>query len=413
MEAWTPLLGADAIALTLVRLPLFMGLWQLEMADEALGQVEQVLRRLEPVRDSYPDEYLHASNGRAACLRALGKWSESLESDREAHQWATEFLDPDELPAIRAGHNYAVALRTMGRFDEALELDTQCYARCVDRDDAGFDSTLTVHSFSNIAQDRRELGEYDAAVRLGEQALSRMGEAIGDRRHQYFLMARKDMAISLRKAGHYAQAFELSSELVQDYLAVYGQEHFETAAAHNALANDLRANEQYADAEREARFAHETCAGLAEDHPFTAACAVSLAAALRALDRGKEAMELDEEAVRILSTRLGEQHPYTLAALTDLATDLAEAGRTVEAAILGERTLELSRSVRGPEHPYTLLCAANLAFDLRSIGRDGQAEELLRETLGRYVATLGGQHPLCIAARAGRRATAEIEPAPM
>jgi tetratricopeptide (TPR) repeat protein len=413
LEAWAPLLGADAIALTLVRLPLFLGLWQLEMADEALGQVEQVLRRLEPVRAEYPDEYLHASNGRAACLRALGKWSESLASDRAAHRWAVEFLDPDELPAIRAGHNYAVALRTMGRFADALELDTQCYARCLDREGPGFDSTLTVHSFSNIAQDRRELGEYEAAVRLGEQALNRMGEAIGDRRHQYFLMARKDMAIALRKAGRYPEAFELSRELVQDYLAVYGREHFETAAAHNALANDLRSNERFVEAELEARFAYETCAALAADHPFTAACGVGLAAALRALGLGKEAMELDEEAVRILTARLGEQHPYTLAALTDLATDLAAAGRTAEAAILGERTLELSRSVRGPEHPYTLLCAANLAFDLRSIGREGPAAELLRETLGRYVATLGGTHPLCVAASAGIRATAEIEPAPM
>jgi tetratricopeptide (TPR) repeat protein len=413
LEAWSARLGEGDLALAFIRRPLFLALWHLEMADEALEQVELILRRIGPVREEYPDDYVHALNGRAACLRAIGKWAQSLESDREAYQWAVQSLDPGRLPAIRAGHNYAVALRTMGRFAQALEIDTQCYARSMERADAAFDSTLALHSFSNIAQDRRELGEYDAAVRLGEQVLDRMQRYFGDRRQPYFLMARKDMAIAQRKAGHYPQAFELSRELVQDYLAVYGREHFETAAAHNALANDLRSNKRYAEAEREARFAYETCAGLAEDHPFTAACAVGLAAALRALDRGTEAMELDEEAVRILTARLGEQHPYTLAALTDLATDLAAAGRTAEAVILGERTLELSRSVRGAEHPYTLLCAANLAFDLRSIGRDGPAGELLRETLGRYVATLGGQHPLCVAAREGVRATAEIEPAPM
>jgi hypothetical protein len=200
---------------------------------------------------------------------------------------------------------------------------------------------------------------------------------------------------------------------VADFVAVYGRRHFETAAAHTVLSCDLRVNGQLDEAEHTARAAYEICRNILADHPFTAACAVNLAGALREMNRNAEAEQLDRQALAIFTARLGNTHPYSLAAAVDLASDLAAVGRLPEAVSANIQTLEKSEKVRGPKHPYTLLCAMHLSFDLRAVERTDDAEELERKTLASYRDTLGEGHPESVAARDRIRITADVEPPPM
>lgn len=413
LAAWTPVLGEDSMRILRLRLVLFSSLWQLERTADAVAAVQTVVTRLKPMRDSHPEDYRRAANGMAACLRLLGDWRGSLEADLETRQWIEDRLGFDAEPSIRAGHNLAVALRMMGRFAEALELDLDCHERCVDHPDIGPHDPLTLHSLNNVARDRREVGEYGPAARLQESVVQRMTALFGNPRQQHLLRARKNLAVSLRKAGEYQNALERSRSALSDFEAVYGASHFETAAARTAYANDLRMTGNLDEALEQAQAAYEAAKANVADHPFTGGCAVNYAVVLRLCGRPEEAKALDEEAIGIFTERLGEEHCYTLAASGGLFDDLSALGRTAEAAILGRQTLERFRRVRGESHPYTLQCATNLALDLRALGREADADELEQDTLQRYRATLGEDHPDYRRAVDRVRGVMDIEPTPM
>lgn len=413
LAAWAPVLGDDHMACIRLRFELFALFWQLERTDEAGAMADSTWRGIEVMREEHPRESRVAANNMAAWLRLRGEWRRSYELDQETRDWAVERLGPDDVSTIRAGHNLAVALRMLGRFDEALELDLDCYARCVEHPELGPQDPLTLHSLNNVARDRREAGEYGPAARLQETVVQRMTELFGNPRQQHLLRARKNLAVSLRKAGDYEGALVLSRDFLPDFEAVYGVRHFETAAARTAYANDLRMTGSLVEAEDPARQAYEDARSIVADHPFTGGCAVNYAAVLRLLGRPEEAKALDEEAVAIFTARLGEEHYYTLAASGGLFDDLSALGRTAEAVLLGEQTLERFRQVRGESHPYTLQCATNLGLDLRALGRDAEADELERDTLRRYREILGEEHPDYRRALGRVRAVMDIEPTPM
>jgi tetratricopeptide (TPR) repeat protein len=415
LAAWTPLLGADHMSCVHLRLDLFNALWQLERIAEAVEIAESALRALKPQRHEYREEYRAAANGMAACMRLLGDWRGSLEADLETREWIEEeFRDEeDNVSRILAGHSLAVALRMMGRFAQALEVDLDCHARCEELPRLGPDNPVTLHSLNNVARDRRELGDYGPAARLQENVVERMAALFGDPRQQHLLRARKNLAVSLRKAGEYEAALALSAAFMADFDAVYGQAHRETAAARTAYANDLRMTGSLREAEVQAALAYKASRNTQADHPFTGGCAVNYAAVLRLLGRPQEAMALDEEAVALFAERLGEEHYYTLAASGGLFDDLSALGRVGEAAILGAQTLERFRRVRGASHPYTLQCAVNHALDLRALGRAEAAEELERDTLARYEDALGPGHPDVVRARDRVRGIMDVEPTPM
>jgi tetratricopeptide (TPR) repeat protein len=102
----------------------------------------------------------------------------------------------------------------------------------------------------------------------------------------------------------------------------------------------------------------------------------SLANGYRTLGRYQEAVELDEETLRVRERALGPEHPDTLQSRNNLASDYRELGRYQEAVELDEETLRVRERVLGPEHPDTLESRNNLADGYRAVGGDGEADEL-------------------------------------
>jgi tetratricopeptide (TPR) repeat protein len=412
-RVWEPVLGAESISVIQIEIAVSNTLWQLNQAGSALDKVLRLLPTVEPIRDRYPNDYIQTVNLIAACKRTSGDWRGAIAYDEEVHRWSAETLEPDEEAAMRAAHNLAVSLRMLGRFQEALDLDLDVYDRCMENPHLGDRNGLALHSVNNAARDRREMGEYEPAARLQADTVARFLAVFGVPRQQHVLRARKNYAVSLRKAGRYQEALNLARQVRADHEDVYGTAHFEFVAAATNLANDCRMCGLADEALLYAQEAHTASRQLDPRHPFTAACAVNLAAVRREAGEYAQALRLDEEAREILTASLGEDHPYTLAARVDLASDLAGLGRTAEAAALGESTLAQCGRVRGDSHPYTLQCAANLAMDLRALGRMEEADRLEGETLERYRNTLGPEHPEYVGARDRVRGTCDIEPPPM
>ncbi|GAA2036278.1 hypothetical protein GCM10009839_41440 [Catenulispora yoronensis] len=412
-QAWSDVLQDDPSGLPAIQIETASALWQLNRADEAYVTAAVAQASLADHSEYFPEDFVRATNLVAAGLRLKGDWRGAVPYDEQAYALAREQLGPDAVATIRAGHNLSVAYHMMGRFQEALELDQDTYQRCRHSPALGERNSLTLHSVNNIARDHRELGAYEQSARMQENTVTRMMDILGDRTQQHVLRARKNLAVCLHKAGDYERAVELSREVLADHVRAYGPRHFETVAAITNLANDLRMTGDLPEARDHAETAHRTAGEIDAAHPFTALCALNLAAVLRALGDADEARRLDEQAIATLTGKLGEQHRFTVAARVGLARDLALAGDLPEAIAEGTRTLEELRAVYGPEHPYTLQGAANLSLDLRAAARTAEADELERQTVTAYHQTLGERHPESVAARERVKGDCDVEPPPM
>ncbi len=134
-------------------------------------------------------------------------------------------------------------------------------------------------------------------------------------------------------------------------------------------------------------------AQLGIDHPDTLKSAMNLAISYRTLGRYKEALELNEETLKLQRIKLGLDHPDTLRSMNNLAINHADLGRQKEALQLREETLRLSRARLGPEDRATLRSMHNLAISYAALGRQQEALQLREATLKLRRAKLGPGHP--------------------
>lgn len=73
---------------------------------------------------------------------------------------------------------------------------------------------------------------------------------------------------------------------------------------------------------------------------------------------------------------LGPEHPTTLRSRNNLAVGYRDLGWVQEALELDQETLKIRERVLGPEHPHTLDNRNNLASGYRALGRDADADRL-------------------------------------
>lgn len=232
-------------------------------------------------------------------------------------------LGPDDGDTLKAAVAYAYALREMGRYDEALELDQDALARY--RRTLGDDDADTLSAAHNVGADLYELGSYREAAVLDKDILFRRRRILGDD-HPDTLSSAGNLAGDLRGLGELLAARDLD----EDNLA------------------------------RRRRI-------LGDDHPHTLTSASSLTLDLRALGDLLAARELCEDTLSRRRSVLGDDHPRTLASASDLASVLRELGDYQTARELDEETLNRCRRVLGDDHPRTHASAENLAADLREL----------------------------------------------
>ncbi len=118
----------------------------------------------------------------------------------------------------------------------------------------------------------------------------------------------------------------------------------------------------------------------------------NLANSYIAANRLKEALELDEETVRLLKAKLGPNDPETLASMNNLANSYSTVRRYKEALQVNQEVCDRYRSLRGPEHPDTLVSMGNLAKSFSDLGRHDEARELLEKVVALEKTKLGNNH---------------------
>ena len=230
---------------------------------------------------------------------------------------------------------------------------------------------------------------YELASDLRQQWRDRLGED-----HEHTLEITRCLAWALVAKGSYAEARDLDQDILDRRRRILGEDHRDTLFSATFLAADLRhLGEMQAARDLAQDTLDRSRRVLGEDHPDTLYAANSLVNALRELGDVQAARDLGQDNLDRSRRVLGEDHPDTLYAANCLANTLRELGKVQAARDLDRDILARRRRVLGEDHPMTLGTASHLATDLRELGEVQAARDLDRDILARRRRVLGEDHP--------------------
>jgi eukaryotic-like serine/threonine-protein kinase len=195
-----------------------------------------------------------------------------------------------------------------------------------------------------------------------------------------------------QQLGLYDQALPLLEEALGLNDVVFGPRSLEVAASNALLASVLHERDEFDRAEVVARRALDLRRELLGAGDTLVAISMStLASVLNGRGEMEEAERLHREALEIV-----RQHGSPALVATDLSNlgvTLWRRGRFDEARPLAEEALAIRRDLYGDEHTEVATSLNNLATIVRDMGDYDRAEELYREAVAVRGRLLGEAHP--------------------
>jgi tetratricopeptide (TPR) repeat protein len=403
MERWTQDSGPDDIDVLVLARQRANLLWARGAYRQAYELRKPTLDRMRSVLGEEHEETLAMTNGYGADLRARGDFAESLALYEDTLPRHKRVFGEEHPQTFNIASNLAEGYGLVSRYEEALATDRRTHddrLHFYGRDD----NPWVVYSLGAIGRDLRQVGRYQEALEIAEQARGDFVDLVRQRvlpaDHLWVLWQAKDLSVTRRKAGRLREALDLAEEVYDRFIKSFGETHPDTLAAGMNLGNAQRVfgsvhqdEGLQAEADRHIEEAYQHYgAAFGDDHPFTWGCGLNLA--IVRLRRGDErgARQRLEEALAGLEGRLGDQHHYTLTCMTALATALAATGNVEQARSYGERAYKGLRVRMGPDHPHTLACGSNLALDLAALGEPEAAEAMASDVIARYRQVLPDDH---------------------
>jgi len=238
----------------------------------------------------------------------------------------------------------------------------------------------------------RNLGLYEAASSLLEQALEKRRQALG----------RDDLVVSrslhslgtlVYAKGDFSQAEKLFREALEIKRRFLGSESLEVAEVLNDLAMALTALGNLPDSEplyRESLAINRKILG--NEHERVAQSVNNFGMFLYRKGEYDEAEKLFREALEMNRRLLGAEHPEVSTNMNNLALVLRDKGSYEEAEEMFRQVLELDRKFLGENHPYIAITFNNLgALQVRK-GAYGEAERSFREAISVFKKTFPDDH---------------------
>ena len=242
------------------------------------------------------------------------------------------------------------------------------------------------------------LGRYEEAEPLLEEALRLRLRVLGDE-HSDTLASRDGLAELRWRQARYSEAEPLVRSSLQLRRRLLGDEHPDTLQALDNLGSLQWQQERYAEAESHYL---EALAGrrrvLGDEHPDTLITVNNLAVLYKVMGRYEEAEPLYLEDLQGSRRALGSDHPAVFVSLHNLASFYTSQQRYAEAEPLYLEALAGRRKVLGDEHPRTLNTQSKLADLYQAQDRFEEALPLLEQVLAAQRQALGEDHPKTIEA---------------
>lgn len=256
---------------------------------------------------------------------------------------------------------------------------------------AGFPDISLIQS--NLANVYRELGEYNKARDLLENAIAT--EIIKNGEPQPSVAIHQaTLAEVYRLLGEYKKARDLLEKSLVTYTANFGKQHPNVALCQSSLANvygDMGENEKARDLLEKALTSNIENFG--KQHPNVAAVQSNLALIYYDLAEYKKARDLLENALASDIANFGKHNPNVAMSQTNLAAVYQNLGEFEKAKNLLEKALASDKSNFGEDHPYVANKLNNLATVYYSLGEIEKAKELFRRAYAICIKTFGENHP--------------------
>jgi CHAT domain-containing protein len=244
----------------------------------------------------------------------------------------------------------------------------------------------------NASAARRQ-GRYSEAEKWYRQARSITIKIFGEN-HPRTLSISNDLAETLRVEAKFPEAEAILRKLIASEREPRGDEVRDPGMLRYSLGVTLASQGKFAEAELMLRSAlAEVSKPEGEVSGHTAVIQNSLALTFFLQARYGEAEELHRKALRTCLKLLGENHAETAGTTMNLASALRAQGRLMEAEELLRKALATWIRIRDENHPETARAYHNLANGLLDQGKYPEAEVNLRHALAIKLMTLRDGHP--------------------
>ena len=237
----------------------------------------------------------------------------------------------------------------------------------------------------------QKMGEFDRALLLLEECLTRRRRILGDGHHNT-LATLSNVASLIDDKGDFARALPMFQECLVAFQRIHGSDHVATLESLNHVASTLQHMGHH---DRALPLLEQCLAGkrrtLGDDHLSTITTLQNFVEMLYKRNDRIRAVPLLTECLARQRRIFGEDHPQTLASLNRLALD---SGSNFDRALsLHQEVLSKYRRIFGDDHPNTLLSLNNMAVLHFENGHYDRALPLYEECLARRKRTLGDDHP--------------------
>ena len=244
---------------------------------------------------------------------------------------------------------------------------------------------------------RHDEGRYEDAVGYAGKAFEEFFKLLGSDAKET-IYCRGELSEFLRQAGHLKEATQVSRAQVIICFRVYGERSTDLQTARLRLANCLRADQAFEEAEALCRKALKECVeDFGADSPNSMSARQALTVVLS--ESGKYSDAIREGTILLeiqLQKNMGKDWDTVLVTRTNLATNYVNQGLLD----MGEKELRSILEVRvkrdGTNHPDTLHVESWLGNCLRDQKRLDDALPILRRVWEQYGKVLGPIHPRTI-----------------
>ncbi|MGW7413621.1 FxSxx-COOH system tetratricopeptide repeat protein [Streptomyces sp. NPDC054863] len=283
-------------------------------------------------------------------LRVRGEYVEGRRLSASAADSWTKLSGPTDPDVLVARHQHANMERRLGSYRTAEEIGRATLSLVSSGSEVR--PIELVRAKNGLGGTLMALGSYDEARTLFEEAAGDAIHLLGEFQIPRILDIRSNLAIAIGLQGHYQEAYDLHSEILEESIRLFG--------------------------------------GKAR---LTLHAGLHTAWMLRLLGRYREALDIQEQNCRLHAQVLDKNHSETLIAEHNLALCMRRDGNLNYACALMRKVRTNIIRHRGPDHPEALLVSADYAMLLRDTGDLPGAHETAEDVAARYEAQLGPTHP--------------------
>lgn len=200
----------------------------------------------------------------------------------------------------------------------------------------------------------------------------------------------QEMADAFGQYGDPDMAIDYTQNLIDERKALLEADDPMIAVAQNIMADLLRRQGRFADADPYIRAARDSfIRKFGADNGNSVSMTTNLAVNLDAMGRFSDAEPLFRQAISGWDKVYGERTQYSLAPLNGLAINLKSQGRYDESASVYGEEIALRERLAGPDDPDTINARLQLGRLYNDQGRYGEAEPYFSKALADYQRVLG------------------------